>query len=340
MRALRPHGNIMENRITVETINLTTGYRGRRSDHVVTDNISAALRSGELTCLLGPNGAGKSTLLRTLSGFLAPIGGEVRVNGRPLREYSDQELAQELSVVLTDRPRLENMTVADLVALGRSPYTGFWGRGTDKDRAIVEESMALVGISHMRSRMIPTLSDGERQKTMIAKALAQTTPVIFLDEPTAFLDYPSKVEVMRLLHDLSRSQDKTIFLSTHDLDLALQLADKVWIVDKNKPISIGTPEDLALNGQIVEFFCRDGVAFNSHTGLFELDMPCDDRIALTGSQPYMDMAAKALRRYGILATSEEPHEHTVRADKEGFVIDGRREDSIEGMLETVKSLMK
>lgn len=340
MLARGPHCNIMENRITVETINLTTGYRGRHSDHVVTDKISAALHSGELTCLLGPNGAGKSTLLRTLSGFLAPIGGEVRVNGRPLREYSDQELAQELSVVLTDRPRLENMTVADLVALGRSPYTGFWGRGSDKDRAIVEESMALVGISNMRSRMIPTLSDGERQKTMIAKALAQTTPVIFLDEPTAFLDYPSKVEMMRLLHDLSRSQDKTIFLSTHDLDLALQLADKVWIVDKNRPISIGTPEDLALNGQITEFFCRDGVAFNSRTGLFELDMPCHDRIALTGSQPYMAMAAKALRRYGILATSAEPQEHTVKADKEGFVIDGRREDSIEGMLETVKSLMK
>lgn len=330
----------MENRITVETIDLTTGYRSRNSDHVVTDNISAALHSGELTCLLGPNGAGKSTLLRTLSGFLSPLKGEVRVNGRPLREYTDQELAKELSVVLTDRPRLENMTVADLVSLGRSPYTGFWGRGTDKDRAIVEESMALVGVEHMRSRMIPTLSDGERQKTMIAKALAQTTPVIFLDEPTAFLDYPSKVEVMRLLHDLSRSQDKTIFLSTHDLDLALQLADKVWIVDKNKPISIGTPEDLALKGWIEEFFCRDGVAFNPCTGLFELDMPCHDRIALTGSQPYMAMAAKALRRYGILATSDERHEHTVKADSEGFDIDGHHVDSIEGMLEVVKSLIR
>lgn len=200
----------MEHRITVETRDLTTGYRRHSGNRIVTGHISASLRSGELTCLLGPNGAGKSTLLKTLSGFLPPVSGSVEVCGRPLREYTDRELARLLGVVLTERPVLDNMTVTELVMLGRSPYTGFWGRGNAEDKAIVDESLELVGISRMAKRLVTTLSDGERQKAMIAKALAQATPIIFLDEPTAFLDYPSKVEMMRLLHRLAHTHDKTI----------------------------------------------------------------------------------------------------------------------------------
>ncbi len=156
------------------------------------------------------------------------------------------------------------MTVEDIVGLGRSPYTGFWGTLDDDDKAVVEESMSLVGITHLRSRMIQTLSDGERQKMMIAKALAQQTPVIFLDEPTAFLDYPSKVEMLQLLRRLSHDTDKIIFLSTHDMELALQIADELWLMMPDG-ISVGTPAELAANGRLSAFINRPGITFNPQT---------------------------------------------------------------------------
>lgn len=327
----------MDNRITVETCDLTTGYRRHSSARIVTGNINASLRSGELTCLLGPNGAGKSTLLKTLSGFLPPVSGSVEVCGRPLRDYRDRELARVLGVVLTERPVLDNMTVAELVTLGRSPYTGFWGRGNAEDKAVVSRSLELVGISRMAHRLVSTLSDGERQKAMIAKALAQATPVIFLDEPTAFLDYPSKVEMMRLLHHLAHTHDKTIFLSTHDLDLALQLADKVWLVAKDTEPVTGTPEDLALSGRLGEFFCRDGVRFDAATGLFALDMPTSTSVRLTGEAPFVTMAAKALLRNGILPSAFGP---AINATESGFDVDGRRCGSIDQMLHTVKDVLQ
>ena len=183
--------------VAVVVSQLVTGYRGQGHDTVVSGPFSAELHSGELTCLLGPNGAGKSTLLRTLSAFQTPLRGDISIVGRSLDSYSETELAKVIGVVLTDKIGVNNMTVAQLVGLGRSPYTGFWGTLGDDDREVVDEAMTLVGIAELRDRAVQSLSDGERQKAMIAKALAQQTPVIFLDEPTAFLDYPSKVEIMR-----------------------------------------------------------------------------------------------------------------------------------------------
>lgn len=327
----------MENLITVETRDLTTGYRKHSGNRIVTGHINASLHSCELTCLLGPNGAGKSTLLKTLSGFLPPVSGSVEVCGRPLREYPDRELARVLGVVLTERPVLDNMTVAELVTLGRSPYTGFWGCGNDEDKAIVNEALELVGISRMAKRLVTTLSDGERQKAMIAKALAQATPIIFLDEPTAFLDYPSKVEMMRLLHNLAHTHDKTIFMSTHDLDLALQLADKIWLVAKDTEPAIGTPEDLALSGRLGEFFCREGIRFDAGTGLFALDMPTDTSVCLTGETPFMAMAAKALLRNGILPSDKGP---AVSATAGGFSVGDQTYISIDKMLQAVKDALQ
>jgi len=178
-----------------------------------------------LICLLGPNGIGKSTLLRTLSGLLPKLSGTIMINGRALEEYSEKELSKQVGVVLTDHPQLHNMRVEELVALGRAPYTNFFGGLSFEDKVFVDEAISLVGIDKLRGRMIRELSDGERQKVMIARALAQQTPVIILDEPTAFLDFPSKVEVMKLLRNLAHDMHKTILLSTHDLDLAVRLAD-------------------------------------------------------------------------------------------------------------------
>lgn len=249
---------------TIQIESLSTGYRSKNNVTVVAHDINATINGGELTCLLGPNGAGKSTLLRTLSAFLPPVKGDITIMGRNLRDYSDRELAKTIGVVLTEKTDLRNMTVEDLIGLGRSPYTGFWGTLHKQDREIVNRAIEMVGIEPLRGRMIHTLSDGERQKVMIAKALAQETPVIFLDEPTAFLDFPSKVEIMQLLHNLSRTTGKTIFLSTHDLELALQISDTIWLLDREKGVMIGTPEQLATDGSLNSFFNQRGIEFKIH----------------------------------------------------------------------------
>lgn len=293
--------------IRQETIRLTDlriGYRARHEEHVIADGLTASIPNGELTCLLGRNGAGKSTLLRTLAAFQPPLGGTIQLFDRPLATYSDRELSHRLGVVLTDKCDLTNMTVADLVAMGRAPYTGFWGRLAPEDLDEVERAIAAVGIESLAERKIQTLSDGERQKTMIAKALAQQTPVILLDEPTAFLDYPSKVEIMQLLHRLTREAGKTIFLSTHDLELALQIADRIWLMKRGEKLVTGTPEDLSIDGTLAGFFPQNGIAFDAVTGLFRIENNYRRRVCLTGSGILRAMAEKALRRIGIDPSAE------------------------------------
>ena len=247
---------------------LATGYRSRSENIVVERDIDASLHAGEFTCLLGPNGAGKSTLLRTLSGFQPPLEGGVEIAGKNLCDYSDADLSKLM--VLTERPSVTSMTVEQLVAIGRSPYTGFWGRLSGRDREVVEHAMLLTGVSHMKGRLVDTLSDGERQKVMIAKSLAQETPVIFLDEPTAFLDFPSKVEMMILLKRIAREENKIIFQSTHDLNMALQIADRLWLLDKKLGLKTGTPRELADSGVLEEYFLREGIEFDSGSLSFQI----------------------------------------------------------------------
>ena len=334
----------MKREETIRLTGLSIGYRGKHSVKCVAEGISQAIHSGELTCLLGENGAGKSTLLRTLSGFLSPLAGEISILGRPLSSYKERELATVIGVVLTEKNNLQNMTVRELVGMGRSPYTGFWGRLSADDRRKVDDALSLVGIAALRDRMVQTLSDGERQKVMIAKALAQETPIIFLDEPTAFLDYPSKVEILHLLHSLSREMHKTIFLSTHDLELALQIADRLWLMPRRpdpekrgsaggsvggsaggfvggsaggqevghgggrkggrnggRSVTVGTPEDLSLDGTLDMFFRRKGVAFEKQTGLYRIEPEYRAEVRLTGDPVACEMVRKALRRNGIRA---------------------------------------
>jgi iron complex transport system ATP-binding protein len=223
---------------TIELRNLSIGYQTKHGIKTVATDINGTIRSGELTCLLGANGVGKSTLLKTLSSFQPKTGGEILLEGKELSEYNDKQLSRLIGVVLTEKPEVRNMTVRELVSLGRSPYTGFWGTCSNDDLQVVDEAIAMVGIEPLKKRMVHTLSDGERQKVMIAKALAQQTPVIYLDEPTAFLDYPSKVEVLQLLCRISREANKVIFLSTHDVELALQMADTIWLMTKGEAVAI------------------------------------------------------------------------------------------------------
>ena len=246
----------MKREETIRLESLAIGYHGKHSVKVVAEGISDSICSGELTCLIGENGAGKSTLLRTLSGFLPPVSGEIFILGKPLKSYRETELAKVIGVVLTEKNNLQNMTVEELVGMGRSPYTGFWGRLRAEDKEKVAQAISLVGIGELKDRMVQTLSDGERQKVMIAKALAQETPIIFLDEPTAFLDYPSKVEILNLLHRLSSEEGKTIFLSTHDLELALRVADRVWLMTKKGAVQTGSPDNLVIDPDTGRFLFR------------------------------------------------------------------------------------
>lgn len=255
---------------TVSLRRLTTGYATRNGYVEIEKDLTAELPAGQLICLLGPNGAGKSTLLKTMSGILPPLRGGIMINGYDLRQYSNRELSRLVGVVLTDRPDTVSMTVEQLVGLGRSPYTDFWGRLSGKDRKIVARSMELTGVSAMADRLVSTLSDGECQKVMIAKSLAQETPVILLDEPTAYLDFPSKVELMALLKKLAKEEGKIVFQSTHDVNMALQIADNVWLVDKNIGVETGTPADLARSGALQKYFSGRDIEFNPATGLFDI----------------------------------------------------------------------
>ena len=279
------------NNETIQLKDLSIGYQTKHSVKTVAAGINGAIRSGELTCLLGVNGVGKSTLLRTLAAFQPQISGEILISRseecgvrREITSVTDKELSKVIGVVLTEKPDVRNMSVRELVSLGRSPYTGFWGTYTDEDLRIVDEAIEMVGITDLIRRPVHTLSDGERQKVMIAKALAQQTPVIFLDEPTAFLDYPSKVEVLQLLRRISREAEKTIFLSTHDVELALQLADTIWLMRRQEsgdrsqelgdrsqetgvkgPVTIGSPEALAASGDLGSFIERQNIIFDKET---------------------------------------------------------------------------
>lgn len=207
---------------------LSVGYK---VGHAVVSDINLTLQSGKLASLIGANGVGKSTLLKTLTGFLPKLEGSLLLDGKDISEFSQRALAQQISIVLTQKPDVQNLTIEEIVGLGRSPYTGFFGKLHANDQQIVDESITAVGIEKLKNRMIQTLSDGERQKVMIAKALAQQTPVIFLDEPTAFLDFSSKVETFQLLQRMAHEMGKLVLLSTHDLELAVRFSDTLLQVN-------------------------------------------------------------------------------------------------------------
>ena len=218
---------------------LSVGYS---LSHPVISDINLELRSGQLACLIGENGIGKSTLLKTLTGFLPKLKGSLLLGNRDIESFSQRELARQVSIVLTQKPDVQNLTIEEIIGLGRSPYTGFFGRLRAEDRKVVDDAIATMGIENLRGRMIQTLSDGERQKVMIAKALAQETSIILLDEPTAFLDFPSKAETFQSLQRMAHERDKLILLSTHDLELAVRFADSLLEVKKGTLQAVSASE--------------------------------------------------------------------------------------------------
>lgn len=289
----------------VEIEDLTIGYAGRK---VVASGLNTTLKQGHLVCLLGANGTGKSTLIRSICGFQPSLAGTIRLRGREVSSINATEMARELSVVLTDRLNIPNATVEEIVGYGRSPYTGFLGRLSKSDKKIVRDSMECCRIAHKRKELIADLSDGERQKAVIAKAMAQDTPLIILDEPTAFLDLPTRVEIMQLLRSLAISSGKSILMSTHDMELALQLSDRLWILHRDGPLDVGSPEDLLLSGAFDNLFGQSSVHFDVKTGLFKVAYSYHSKLAVVGHGFHYTLLRRAFARRGIeLQHESNPH---------------------------------
>jgi iron complex transport system ATP-binding protein len=294
--------------IQLTTYDLAIGYNlPRGSSKVVAAGIEVELRVGELVALIGPNGAGKSTLLRTLAGLQKPLRGQVCLGSVDLHRLPADEVARRLAVVLTERVEAGNLSAYALVTLGRHPYTDWRGRLTPQDEETVRWALTAVGAAQLAGRPLSELSDGERQKVMIARALAQEAPLLILDEPTAFLDLPRRVELMRLLGTLAYTTKRAVLVSTHDLELALRIADRLWLLPADGPLTAGIPEELALNGALKQTFQSEGVEFDSGTGTFRLHRsPCGP-IGLTGAGLVAHWTARALERVGYEVVPNGAH---------------------------------
>lgn len=296
----------MESIIELEA--LSVGYHlGKGQKKIIAEDINISLYSGELVCLLGPNGAGKSTLMRTISGMHTPLSGRVLLEGEPLHRISSRSLARKLSVVLTDRVDTGLLSAYEVIGLGRYPYTNWSGKLSQEDHDIINWAIDMTRSEELIQRPVHELSDGERQKIMMARALAQQPKVMVLDEVTAFLDLPRRVDFMQLLRKLARESDCAILLSSHDLDLALRTADQVWLLPKQGgEILSGAPEDLVLNGAFEKTFASEGVHFDRKAGSFSMHTPFGKTVKLKGNGELLMWTQKAIERQGMQVSNTDP----------------------------------
>ena len=282
---------------------LTIGYRHpRHPAHIVAQNLRFDLGAGEFVCIVGPNGAGKSTLIRTLAAMQAPLAGRVLLHGSDIHRLPTADLARTVSVVLTERVGVGAMRSEALVALGRYPYTDWFGTLSAHDHEIVQWAIDAVKASELAERDFNTLSDGERQRILIARALAQQPRLMVLDEPTAFLDLPRRVELMALLRSLAHDTGQTMLMSTHDLDLALRTADRMWLLPHGGPLHAGAPEDLVLSGAFEQAFASEGVTFDTSTGAFTMDVRVRGAVQVVGEGLVAKWTSRALQRAGYEVT--------------------------------------
>lgn len=252
----------MNNNAIYTTRDLAVGYRNGKNSVTLLSGLNLTLEKGKLVALLGQNGAGKSTLLRALTCDERPISGTIEVDGKNLLEMPQKQRSRILGLVSTERIQAGALTVTELVGLGRQPHTGFLGRLDEEDHQIVHQAMVDAGIVSKANEYVASLSDGERQKAMIARALAQQTPIIILDEPTAFLDVASRIETMRLLQTLAHDRGKAVLLSSHDISQSLMLADQLWLITTDRQVLTGTPADLIKAGAMDYLFTNRSIHFN------------------------------------------------------------------------------
>lgn len=255
--------------IVLKTKDLSIGYSSKKSTTIIGSGINIELCKGELVGLVGANGIGKSTLLRSITNVQPKLQGSISINNKRLSDYSNLELAKVLSLVLTEPLSSKNLTVLELVALGRQPYTNWVGNFSKKDIQIVNQAISQINIEDLKNKKCFELSDGQLQKVMIARALAQDTDLIILDEPTTHLDMYHKAYILKLLQKLAKETNKTILFSSHEIDLAIQLCDKLIVMNENEVVS-DTPCNLISNGTFNSLFPKDLIAFDSKTGSFRV----------------------------------------------------------------------
>jgi iron complex transport system ATP-binding protein len=282
------------NPILLSLKNLDIGF----PEKILIHDINASVTRGELVAVIGHNGAGKSTLLRTIAGFHSKGGGEILIGGRERADMSRRELASSVGYVSTEQVNAPDMRVYDLVALGRFSYTNWMGSLTDNDKRIVHESIAKVGLSGFIFRNIGQLSDGEKQRAMIARALAQDTSLLIMDEPTAFLDLKNRYEIIHLLRSLAASGEKTVIMSTHDLQSALRESDKIWLL-ANGNLEEGAPEDMVLKGSFDGIFGDSQLKFRKSDGSFYPLREETGDVCINGEGLFRQWTARAMRRLGF-----------------------------------------
>ena len=288
----------MAGSVVMQLSELAVGYRTKKENKLLLKDLNLEIRQGEVVCLLGQNGVGKSTLLRTIAGIQPPLEGNILLNNKNVSHLSAQELAWCISIVLTEKVSAGNLSVYDLVALGRHPYTNWLGILTSSDKAKVDEAIGLTNINYLAERKIGELSDGQYQKAMIARAVAQDGELMILDEPTAFLDLNNSVAIFLLLRRLAYEKNKAVVVSTHDFHLAMEFADRLWLTNFNSPLYDGLPEDLALNGRLEESIFHEGFEMDLLNGRLILPAGTKGPVALSGKSPAYEWTKRALERNG------------------------------------------
>lgn len=310
----------------LRTNDLSIGYRGRKkTERTVMSHLNLSIFRGEMICLIGPNGVGKSTLIRTISGMQPALNGETSIEDIPLNDKNLLQLSRMISVVLTDRVNPGHFTVFDMVAMGRHPHTNWFGSLQATDIKAIETSLKQVGMNAFTDQPFENLSDGERQRVMIARALSQDCPLILLDEPTAHLDLPNRVEIIKLLRSLARKTNKSILISTHELDLALQTADRVWLMTEEGGVITGTPEDLVLSGEFERAFHNQSFDFEISSGTFKVVYEQNKFVRLKGDSVRVFWTRRALERHGYSISNEAPFEVIVKDDS--WIVE-RKEEKI------------
>lgn len=302
--------------IIAETADLAIGYLMRRKINIVMQNLSLQARKGELVALIGRNGTGKSTLLRTLVGLQPALGGKIKLQGKELNTVGSSLLPRIVSFTSTEPVAVHNIRVRDVIALGRFPFTNWIGTLTPEDEDAVSKAIEATGLIQLAGRSIDNISDGERQRTLIARSLAQDTGLLVMDEPTAFLDLPSRYSIVSLLRKLTRERDKCVIYSTHDLDTAINEADRIWLMT-GEGIAEGAPEDLILNGAVAKAFESPMLSFSSSEGTFSFIRGRQTGVVLEGKGLAARLTEKALGRQGYRIDPEASLKVTVRVTAVG-----------------------
>lgn len=319
----------------IHTEELSIGYRRKGKDPLLlAEDLGLTARKGELVALVGPNGCGKSTLLRTLAGLHPPLHGKVHVEGENVHDRSSKERAKLLSIVLTGLNAPANLKVADLVSLGRSPYRPFFMSWSKEDREAVREAIQQSGIEHLAEKSLDTLSDGEAQKVMVARALAQRTKAVILDEPTAHLDLINRVEIARMLREISRERGEAIVMASHDLETILRIVDRIWLMTRDGRIREGIPEELAMNGAFSEVFASDKLSFDRNSGSFRFLEAACGTLSIEGEGLEAFWTQRALERIGyrIEPGTASEGENNVRVMDGEWILNGTRYNSLENLI--------